>query len=93
MPMQNFIASKEQQALGVSPYRPFAFGRAGSIGCMPTQNFSPKALGVCPCNIDCFWQNRRQWAGVHAKSYCFGETGDIGCVPMPNVIALAELKA
>ena len=73
------------------------FGRTEVIGCVPMQNLlllaEPKALGVCPCRISCFWQNRRQWVCAHAEFIAFGGTEGTGCVPMQNLLLLAELKA
>ena len=64
---------------------------------MPMQNLlllaELKALGVCPCRIYYFWQNRRQWVCAHAKFSAFGRPEGIGCVPMQNLLLLAELKA
>ena len=52
-----------------------------------------KALGVSPCKIYCFWQNRRHWVRAHAEFITFGRTESIGCVPMQDLLLLAELKA
>ena len=64
---------------------------------MPMQNLlllaELKALGVCPCTIDCFWQNRRHWVCAHAKFITFGRTEGIMCVPMQNLLLLAEPEA
>ena len=73
------------------------FGRTECVGCVPMQNLlllaELKALGVCPCRIYYFWQNRRHWVCAHAKFIAFGRTEGIGCVPMQNLLLLAELKA
>ena len=73
------------------------FGRTGGIGCVSMQNLlllaELKALGVCPCRIHYFWQNRRHWVCAHAKFITLGRTEGIGCVPMQNLLLLAELKA
>ena len=52
-----------------------------------------KALGVCPCKIYYFWQNRRHWVCAHAEFIAFRRTEGIGCVPMQNLLLFAELKA
>ena len=74
-----------------------AFGITEGIGCVPMQNLlllgGQKALGVCPCGIYCFWQNRRHWVCVHAEFITFGRTEGIGCVPMQNLLLLAGRKA
>ena len=73
------------------------FGRTECVGCVPMQNLlllaELKALGVCPCKIYYFWQNRRHWVCAHAKFIAFGRTEGIGCVPMQNLLLFAELKA
>ena len=74
-----------------------AFGTIEGIGCVPMQNLlllvEPEALGVCPCKMYCFWQNRRHWLCAHEEFITFGQTGGIGCVPMENLLLLAQLKA
>ena len=57
---------------------------------MPMQNLlllaDLKALGVCPCRIYYFWQNRRHWVCAHAEFIFSGRTGGIGSVPMQNLL-------
>ena len=50
------------------------------------------ALGVCPCRIYYFWQNREHWVCAHAEFITFDRTEGIGCVPMQNLLLLAESK-
>ena len=49
-----------------------------------------KALGVCPCNIYCFWRNQRHLVCAHAKSIAFGSPEGIGCVPMQHLLLFVE---
>ena len=63
---------------------------------MPMQNFlllaELKALGVCPCKLYYFWQNRRHRACAHAEFITIGRTEGIGHVSMQNLVLLAEMK-
>ena len=72
------------------------FGRTEGIGCVPMQNLlplaEPEALGVCPCRIYFFLQNRRHWVCAHAEFITCHRTEGIGCVPMQNLLLLAELS-
>ena len=52
-----------------------------------------KALGVCPCRIHCFWQNKRHSVCAHAEFTTFGITESIGCIPLQNFVLLAARKA
>ena len=52
-----------------------------------------KVLGMYPCRIYHFWQNRRYWGCAHAEFLTFGRTEGVGCVPMQNILLSAELKA
>ena len=60
------------------------FGRTEGIGCVPMQNLlllaELKALGVCPCKIYYFWQNRRHWVCAHAKFITLTELNTLGAL-------------
>ena len=59
----------------------------------------PKALGVCPCRIYCFWQSGSHWVCGNGEEFkALGvcphkRTEGIGSVPVHNILLLAQLKA